>query len=156
MRTSGELWDYFYRGEKQNKSHYKAYCYGCIKHHAPDYIKHQSNLDLTTLNGENWFPQGLHILTINEMSYQYSNKTIACQTAGSVLGEKTAMIAHILGGKQACQYASSDGKKKRLRLCEMRARRKSQDLSIQEMMILRKMGHTKDRCWSVLRWYRLD
>lgn len=57
MRISGELWEYFYRGEKQNKSHYKAYC---IKYHAPNYVKSQSNLDLTNLNGENWFTPGMY------------------------------------------------------------------------------------------------
>jgi len=37
---------------------------------------------------------------------------IACQTAGSVLGKKTAMIVHLLGGQRACQYACKDAKKK--------------------------------------------
>ncbi|KIK51467.1 hypothetical protein GYMLUDRAFT_181400, partial [Collybiopsis luxurians FD-317 M1] len=47
---------------KQNQSHYKAYCLGCLN-------------------------------------------------AGSVLGKKDSMIAHILGGKKPCQHAGERAKK---------------------------------------------
>lgn len=27
-----DLWPFFYHGEKQNTSHWKAYCKGCVRH----------------------------------------------------------------------------------------------------------------------------
>jgi hypothetical protein len=27
------LWPFFHRGEKQNSSHFRAYCKGCVTHH---------------------------------------------------------------------------------------------------------------------------
>jgi hypothetical protein len=32
------IWDYFHRGERQNKSHSKAHCYGCIEFHWPSHV----------------------------------------------------------------------------------------------------------------------
>ena len=31
--SKGQLWKFFYQGEKQNSSQFKAYCKGCIHHH---------------------------------------------------------------------------------------------------------------------------
>ncbi|KAH9981890.1 hypothetical protein BJV74DRAFT_852951 [Russula compacta] len=42
--TKGPLWKFFYTtGEKQNKSHYKAYCLGCVSHHASAEIPLNAN-----------------------------------------------------------------------------------------------------------------
>ena len=30
------LWSFFHRGEKQNTSHYKAYCTGCVHHYVTE------------------------------------------------------------------------------------------------------------------------
>ena len=30
--SSNVLWDYFHKGEKQNKSHYTTFCIACVKH----------------------------------------------------------------------------------------------------------------------------
>ncbi|THU97324.1 hypothetical protein K435DRAFT_965546 [Dendrothele bispora CBS 962.96] len=92
-RTKGELWDYFYQGPKQNSSHYKAYCLGCVKSYAPAYVQEQADINMKTLNGEAWFKN-------------------ACDSAGSILGEKNAMVAHILGGERPCHHASEAAKKK--------------------------------------------
>ncbi|KAF5347675.1 hypothetical protein D9758_014844 [Tetrapyrgos nigripes] len=92
-RGKGELWAYYYEGEKQNSSHFKAYCLGCIKHHAPAHIKANVSLDITTLDGEQWFKE-------------------ACEKAGNVLGTKSAMTAHLIGGERPCQHASEAAKKK--------------------------------------------
>ncbi|KAJ6576226.1 hypothetical protein B0H10DRAFT_2236567 [Mycena sp. CBHHK59/15] len=35
MRLKGPLWEFFHKGEKQNSTHYKAYCLGCINSHRP-------------------------------------------------------------------------------------------------------------------------
>jgi hypothetical protein len=31
--SKGPLWKFYYQGEKQNSSQFKAYCKGCIQHH---------------------------------------------------------------------------------------------------------------------------
>ena len=48
-----------------------------------------------------------HIPKYNDISLL--NIFLACTAAGSVLGEKRAMIAHILGGERPCRYASTTG-----------------------------------------------
>ncbi|KAF5320586.1 hypothetical protein D9758_018153 [Tetrapyrgos nigripes] len=80
---------YFYKGEKQNKSHFKAYCFGCIKNKAPAHIKNEPALDIKTMKNESWYKQD----------------------AGHVLGVKESMVAHILRGERPCNHASKEAKK---------------------------------------------
>ncbi|KAF5354536.1 hypothetical protein D9758_011245 [Tetrapyrgos nigripes] len=88
-RPENQLWAYFYKGEKQNKSHFKAYCFGCIKNKAPAHIKNEPALDIKTMKNESWYKQD----------------------AGHVLGVKESMVAHILGGERPCNHASEEAKK---------------------------------------------
>ncbi|KAF5336779.1 hypothetical protein D9758_017707 [Tetrapyrgos nigripes] len=90
-RTKGEIWDYFYQTpNKPNGTHHCAYCLGCIRKLAPDNVG--ANEDLSSLNGETWFQNILTQVT-------------------SVLGEKKAMVAHILGGTKPCRSASEKARK---------------------------------------------
>lgn len=36
--SKGALWEFFYRGEKKNSSHYHAFCLGCLKKHQPNEV----------------------------------------------------------------------------------------------------------------------
>jgi hypothetical protein len=31
--SKGPLWKFYYQGQKQNSSQFKAYCKGCVQHH---------------------------------------------------------------------------------------------------------------------------
>jgi hypothetical protein len=56
----GPLWKFFPIGEKQNSSHYKAYCFGCVSHHAPTDLplNADSNPDIPKVQNEKWFIDG--------------------------------------------------------------------------------------------------
>ncbi|KAF7341516.1 DUF659 domain-containing protein [Mycena venus] len=98
----GDLWKYYYPGAKQNSSHYRAYCLGCINVHRPasagssvdpmevDSDSNDQSLGLT----EEWFNDAL-------------------KNVKSVLGVKDSMIAHLIGklsGKvAAAKDAATDG-----------------------------------------------
>ncbi|KAK7051671.1 hypothetical protein VNI00_004650 [Paramarasmius palmivorus] len=86
--TKGPLWVYFHQGEKQNSSQYKAYCYECLKQHRP--ADAPINVDVTDelMKAETWF-----------------NDAIA--KTKSVLGEKTAMAAHL----KKCLHVTKAAKK---------------------------------------------
>jgi hypothetical protein len=63
-----ELWAYFHQGEKQNSSHYKAYCLGCIKTRRPAAGSADNVMDvdagptaeepLSLLQAQAWFING--------------------------------------------------------------------------------------------------
>ncbi|KAJ3738988.1 ribonuclease H-like domain-containing protein [Lentinula raphanica] len=85
-KLKGEIWQFFWKGEKANSSQYRAICLGCIRNALGD-----TQLDdIATSNLQ------------NETSFQN-----AVDTVGSVLGEKKSMIAHILGGEKPCRFASA-------------------------------------------------
>ena len=54
------LWEFFFQGEKQNTSHFKAYCHGCIKHHRPPDlpININNDTDLMEILTQDWFKPG--------------------------------------------------------------------------------------------------
>ncbi|KAH9992994.1 hypothetical protein BJV74DRAFT_877825 [Russula compacta] len=92
--TKGPLWKFFYTtGEKQNKSHYKAYCLGCVSHHASAEIPLNANgdPDIPKVKEKEWFKE-------------------ACIAANHIWGEKGVMIAHLVG-TNPCHYATSAAKK---------------------------------------------
>jgi hypothetical protein len=49
-------------------------------------------------------------LPIVEISTKHNLWRLACEKAGHVRGEKSAMIVHLIGNK-ACPYASMEAKK---------------------------------------------
>ncbi|KAJ7930240.1 hypothetical protein B0H13DRAFT_2309709 [Mycena leptocephala] len=77
--------DYFWRGAKQNSSMYMSYCKGCVA----------VELEKT----------GAMASTLTQDTAAFK---AACQAVGNTCGEKHAWIAHILGGKTPCPYASAE------------------------------------------------
>ncbi|KAJ7257609.1 hypothetical protein C8J57DRAFT_1234758 [Mycena rebaudengoi] len=96
--TKGPLWAFFYEGRKRNSSHSDAYCCACIDLHRPASAPIPIDVDSDgedsvspkQLLGEEWFKK-------------------ACEKVPAILGEKKAMIAHLIGAK-ACKNASSRAK----------------------------------------------
>ncbi|KAK7027516.1 hypothetical protein VNI00_015149 [Paramarasmius palmivorus] len=86
--AKGPLWTYFYRGEKQNSSQYKAYCYRCIKQHRPSDAPIDIDGTDETMVTEPWFDD-------------------AVEKTKSTLGEKGAMAAHL----KRCPFASKEAKR---------------------------------------------
>ncbi|KAJ6564768.1 hypothetical protein B0H19DRAFT_942310 [Mycena capillaripes] len=94
-----DIWAFFHQGEKQNSSHFKAYCLGCINIHRPPAGSANNVMDVDADgNGED-FSEPL-------LATQAWFDDAVGQTA-HVRGEKTAMIAHVLG----CRHASAAAKK---------------------------------------------
>ncbi|KAJ7790851.1 hypothetical protein B0H13DRAFT_2519655, partial [Mycena leptocephala] len=79
------LWDYFWCGAKQNSSMYMSYCKGCVA----------VELEKT----------GATASTLTQDTTAFK---AAFQAVGNTRGEKHAWIAHILGGKTPCPYASAE------------------------------------------------
>ncbi|KAJ6460569.1 ribonuclease H-like domain-containing protein, partial [Mycena sanguinolenta] len=89
------MWSYFYKGKvKQNTSHWNTYCKGCVKH------EQKLLQDAGTYDSADWLKEGPSFLA-------------ACERAGSVRGDKSPWITHILGGKDIspCPHASDAAKK---------------------------------------------
>jgi hypothetical protein len=95
------LWDYFWRGAKQNSSMYMSYCKGCV---AVELEKTGATASTLT--------QDTAAFKAGEISakgkYPKTDYLKACQAVGNTRGEKHAWIAHILGGKTPCPYASAE------------------------------------------------
>jgi hypothetical protein len=95
------LWDYFWRGAKQNSSMYMSYCKGCV---AVELEK--------TGTVASTFMHDTAVFKAGEISakgkYPKTDYLEACQAVGNTRGEKHAWIAHILGGKTPCPYASAE------------------------------------------------
>ncbi|KAJ6528869.1 hypothetical protein B0H19DRAFT_1083210 [Mycena capillaripes] len=93
----GPLWKYFYCGEKQNSTHHKAYCLGCLNVHRPAPAGTPAEpMDIDTDSdsedhglGGAWF-------------------TAALLSVRPVLGEKKAMIAHLID--ENCHNASKEAR----------------------------------------------
>ncbi|KAJ6603705.1 hypothetical protein B0H10DRAFT_1957768 [Mycena sp. CBHHK59/15] len=79
------LWDYFWRGAKQNSSMYMSYCKGCVA------------VELEKTGA-----------TTNTLTQDTAAFKAACQAVGNTHREKHAWIAHILGGKTPCPYALAE------------------------------------------------
>ncbi|RDB15234.1 hypothetical protein Hypma_004745, partial [Hypsizygus marmoreus] len=94
--TKGPIWTHFLTGEKQNGSHVRAHCIGCIEKHRPDgEVVELDDAGNPKLSSESWVVE-------------------ACKAGvGGVLGVKDSMIAHILGkgGNSPCPNASSKARK---------------------------------------------
>lgn len=58
--TKGPLWKFFHAGEKQNSSHYKAYCLRCVSHHASTELplNADGDPDIPKVKNEKWFIDG--------------------------------------------------------------------------------------------------
>ncbi|KAJ7779844.1 ribonuclease H-like domain-containing protein [Mycena metata] len=76
---------FFHRGELQNKKMYYTYCKACVT----EELKRAGATSTTLTQGNQAFKD-------------------ACTTVGSTRGEKNAWIAHILGGRSPCPYASAE------------------------------------------------
>ncbi|KAJ6481303.1 ribonuclease H-like domain-containing protein [Mycena vitilis] len=99
MPPKGPLWDFFYPGEKQNTAHYRAICLGCIRHHRQ--AQNPPNDTDAALKAR---------LVWGEATF-----TAARAVVGSVSGVKSSMLAHLVGAS-ACEYASSQAKKKAVQI----------------------------------------
>ncbi|KAJ6494539.1 hypothetical protein C8R45DRAFT_927719 [Mycena sanguinolenta] len=90
------MWSHFYKGTvKRNSSHWNMYCKGCIKH------EQKLLQDTGTYNSIDWLNKGPSFIAGD------------CERVGSVQGDKSPWITHILGGKDItpCPHASNSAKK---------------------------------------------
>ncbi|KAF8871225.1 hypothetical protein CPB84DRAFT_1967825 [Gymnopilus junonius] len=91
----GPLWNHFVEGAKQNGSHQRAHCRGCIEAERPDGAAIELDDDgKPKLSMESWVIE-------------------ACKRGvGGVLGVKAPMIVHILGkgGNNPCPNASREAR----------------------------------------------
>jgi len=109
-----ELWSYFHWGDKQNTTHWEAYCKVCVTHYqraleidGNDMWDASGELD----RAENIFKEGEHAYLMSRGAFEWG-PTIACSRTGKTQGDKMAMTAHILGGKgiDTCIHALGDAK----------------------------------------------
>ncbi|KAE9402348.1 hypothetical protein BT96DRAFT_991320 [Gymnopus androsaceus JB14] len=89
----GPLWEFFHQGEKKNSSHYHAFCLACLKQHQPEGLP----IELDENGAE-----------ISQITYAWFKG--ACENVPSINGEKSAMIAHLIGSKR-CPHASKKARK---------------------------------------------
>jgi hypothetical protein len=66
--NKGPLWKFFHIGEKQNSSHYKDYCLGCVSHHATTNLplNADGNPDIPKVKNEKWLIDGEGLTDITE------------------------------------------------------------------------------------------
>lgn len=126
----GPLWDYFLAGAKQNGSHIRAHCRGCLEKARPAGATVELDEDgEPKMSSEPWVVEGKHYSHYHKICTNLY--ATACKAdIGGVLGVNESMIAHILGknGNNPCPNASEDaqnmvkaqkkGKKKRGRETE--------------------------------------
>ena len=63
--TKGPIWEYFLAGEKQNGSHLRAHCCGCVEKHRPDgAIIELDDEGNTKLSSVSWVVEGMTLLTV--------------------------------------------------------------------------------------------
>ncbi|KAJ6607227.1 ribonuclease H-like domain-containing protein [Mycena sp. CBHHK59/15] len=84
---SNALWAYFYKGEKQNNTHFHTYCKACVKRYMED--------------------AGSPITDILTQGQSFRD---ACTAVGHTRSDKLAWIAHLIGGKSECGNASAEAK----------------------------------------------
>jgi len=115
--SATSLWPFFHRGEKQNLSHYTAFCKACVAHHKSilekEELENGEELDAAEqlATEERIFKEGkpnntIPLCTLFLISFE------ACVLSGKTRGEKSAFVAHILGGRgvPACPFATKDAK----------------------------------------------
>ncbi|KAF9009846.1 hypothetical protein BDZ89DRAFT_1047717 [Hymenopellis radicata] len=81
MRGKDALWGYFYKGAKQNTTHSRAHCLGCIEKAQPKNIVIDVDDNILNSSTEDWFKEALVVME---------------KEGGSVLGIKASMIGHLL------------------------------------------------------------
>ncbi|KAF8209248.1 ribonuclease H-like domain-containing protein [Mycena galopus ATCC 62051] len=94
----GPLWKFFHQGAPQNKSHFKAYCLGCIESHRPAAAGNSDVIDVDADDA----PSSL----IDQADQEWFKNAVA--VVPHVRGEKSAMLAHLM----SCSRASTAAKKK--------------------------------------------
>ncbi|KZP16681.1 hypothetical protein FIBSPDRAFT_957763 [Athelia psychrophila] len=102
MASGGDingLWLFFHNsGVKQNASHWKVHCRSCVAYH-------ERILEAAT-------DDGLLLDAGTELLAKQARFEAACKSAGSLRGEKSVFITHILGhehsGNNACSHAGKD------------------------------------------------
>ncbi|KAJ7017116.1 hypothetical protein C8F04DRAFT_1338304 [Mycena alexandri] len=81
----GPQWEFFHKGPLKNKSQHEAYCLGCIRHHRQ--VQNPPNDTDAALKAR------LEALPYNDAGFAQARAAMG----GHVRGEKSAMIAHIIG-----------------------------------------------------------
>ncbi|KAJ7028223.1 ribonuclease H-like domain-containing protein [Mycena alexandri] len=94
----GPQWEFFHKGPLKNKSQHEAYCLGCIRHHRQ--VQNPPNDTDAALKAR------LEALPYNDAGFAQARAAMG----GHVRGEKSAMIAHIIGSNP-CPYTSAKAKK---------------------------------------------
>ncbi|KAF9262759.1 hypothetical protein L218DRAFT_1000321 [Marasmius fiardii PR-910] len=104
-RTQGPLWEFFHR-EKQDATHYKAYCYGCLKSNRSQEIQQDAAIDFEKdLESQSWFAEAL-------------------KNTSPVWGEKVAMVIHL----KRCPHATNDAKRAAERECSSKPQKEAKHL----------------------------
>ncbi|KAJ6616188.1 hypothetical protein B0H10DRAFT_2435125 [Mycena sp. CBHHK59/15] len=107
------FWPYFHKGEMKNMTQHYTYCKACVKHYQEDNVVSSGSAAGVQVAHGQTFQAGekirkpvIMVLTLLVL------RMTACEAAGSIRGEKTVWIAHLIGGKgiDACQYASEEAK----------------------------------------------
>jgi hypothetical protein len=101
-------------GAKQNGSHVRAHCHGCIEKQRPEgeTIELDSN-GTPVLSSQSWVIAGKQILTVHRVPNTDKPLTACKADVGGMLGVKEPMLAHILGkgGNSPCLNATSKARK---------------------------------------------
>ena len=100
------LQDHFWKGEKQNTTYYKNYCKACVKNQMQSVGAPLA--DIVTQGQA--FKDGMVLRWHRTLASDLSLTILACTAVGSVLSKKDSWIAHLIGGKTACQYVSAEAK----------------------------------------------
>ncbi|KAJ6621947.1 hypothetical protein B0H10DRAFT_1944981 [Mycena sp. CBHHK59/15] len=100
------LQDHFWKGEKQNTTYYKNYCKACVKNQMQSVGAPLA--DIVTQGQA--FKDGMVLRWHRTLASDLGLTILACTAMGSVLSKKDSWIAHLIGGKTACQYASAEAK----------------------------------------------
>ncbi|KAJ6616617.1 ribonuclease H-like domain-containing protein [Mycena sp. CBHHK59/15] len=100
------LQDHFWKGEKQNTTYYKNYCKACVKNQMQSVGAPLA--DIVTQGQA--FKDGMVLRWHRTLASDLGLTILACTAVGSVLSKKDSWIAHLIGGKTACQYASAEAK----------------------------------------------
>ena len=111
-RSKGPIWDHFLSGEKQNGSHIRAHCRGCIEKERPDGDILELDDEGKAQLSQSWVIEGkYHLLGARGLTNSSFCDGKACKKGiGGVLGVKDSMVAHILGkgGNSPCPNTSSE------------------------------------------------
>jgi hypothetical protein len=122
--SKGPIWDHFLPGEKQNGSHIRAHCRGCIEKERPNgdtiALENEGNPQLLS---QSWVIEGNFTYLIHNIFVE--NRTACKRDVGGVLGVKDPMVAHILGkgGKSPCPNASAEARKTAKKVKDLKGKR---------------------------------